>query len=333
MTQKVLVTGADGFIGSHLTEALVRSGHNVTALVQYNSFGSFGWLDECSADVEGQFEVVLGDIRDESLVQSCVKGQDALLHLAALIAIPYSYDAPGSYIETNVRGTLNVLNAARLHDVSRVVHTSTSEVYGTAIRVPIDESHPIRGQSPYAASKIGADQLAHAFYCSYGLPVVTLRPFNTYGPRQSARAVLPTIISQISSGARVIRLGSLTPTRDFNYVEDTVRGFEAALASTQAEGEVVNISSNFEISIAEAVDVISETMGVEIEVMADDARVRPELSEVDRLWGDNCKARRLFEWTPKYGGLEGFKLGIKKTVSWFEEPSNLSRYKAERFGI
>lgn len=289
--QRVLITGADGFIGSHLTEALVRQGYKVRAFVLYNSFNSWGWLDQCAADVKGRFEVFAGDIRDPHGVKEALKGCDAVLHLAALIAIPYSYHSPDTYVDTNIKGTLNVLQAARELGVKRVIHTSTSEVYGTARFVPITEEHPLQGQSPYSASKIGADQLAYSFYTSFGLPVVIARPFNTYGPRQSARAVIPTIITQIANGRRQIKLGAVSPTRDFNYVQDTVSGFISALNSDHGLGEVVNFGSNFEISIGDTAQLIAEAMNTEIEIITDEARLRPESSEVERLWADNAKAK------------------------------------------
>ena len=330
---RVLVTGADGFIGSHLTEALVRAGHEVKAFVLYNSFNSWGWLDHCLPEVEGKFEVFAGDIRDPHGVREAMKGCDAVLHLAALIAIPYSYHSPDTYVDTNVKGTLNVLQAARELGVQRVVHTSTSEVYGTARFVPINEDHPLQGQSPYSATKIAADQLAYSFHASFGLPVVIARPFNTYGPRQSARAVIPTIITQIANGARQIKLGAISPTRDFNFVRDTVAGFIAALDSNQGLGEVVNFGSNFEISIGDTARLIAEAMDTEIEIIADETRLRPENSEVERLWADNSKAKRLFGWQPSYGEREGFKRGLAETAEWFSEPANLRSYKADIYNL
>lgn len=331
--KQVLVTGADGFIGSHLTEALVRQGYKVRAFTLYNSFGSLGWLDHSAADVRGKFEVFQGDVRDPNGVRTAMKGCDAVLHLAALIGIPYSYHSPDTYVDTNVRGTLNVLQAARDLNVSRLVHTSTSEVYGTARYVPITEQHPLQGQSPYSATKIAADQLANSFYASFGLPVVTARPFNTYGPRQSARAVIPTIITQVASGQRKIKLGAITPTRDFNYVADTVAGFIAAMQSDAGVGEVVNFGSNFEISVGDTVRLIGEVMGVDIEIQSDEARLRPANSEVERLWADNSRARELFGWSPAYGGREGFARGLKETVDWFTQPANLAEYKAGMYNL
>jgi NAD dependent epimerase/dehydratase len=330
---KILVTGADGFIGSHLTEALVRAGHRVKAFVLYNSFNSWGWLDHCSEDVKGGFEVFAGDVRDPHGVKEAMKGCDAVLHLAALIAIPYSYHSPDTYVDTNIKGTLNVLQAARELSVARVVHTSTSEVYGTARFVPISEDHPLQGQSPYSATKIAADQLAYSFFASFGLPVVTVRPFNTYGPRQSARAVIPTIITQIASGHRQIRLGAVSPTRDFNFVSDTVDGFVAALNSDQALGEVINIGSNFEISVGDTVQLIAETMGAEVEILTDEARLRPENSEVERLWASNAKAHQLLGWQPAYGGRDGFRRGLELTAEWFLRPENLRAYKANIYNL
>lgn len=331
--KKILVTGADGFIGSHLTEALVRAGYEVRAFVLYNSFNSWGWLDECSEDVKGKFEVFTGDVRDPNGVRVAMKGCDAVLHLAALIAIPFSYHSPDTYIDTNIKGTLNVLQAARELDVKKVIHTSTSEVYGTAKFVPITEEHPLQGQSPYSATKIAADQLAYSFYSSFNLPVVIVRPFNTYGPRQSARAVIPTIITQIAAGQQQIKLGAVSPTRDFNFVQDTVAGFIAALKSEQGFGEVVNLGSNFEISIGDTAQLIAEAMNAKIEIVTDEERLRPENSEVNRLWADNAKAKQLFDWQPKYGGREGFKRGLVETAEWFAKPENLSGYKADIYNL
>jgi NAD dependent epimerase/dehydratase len=331
--RRVLVTGADGFIGSHLTETLVRAGYTTRAFVQYNSFNSWGWLDQCSADVSGGFDVFAGDIRDPHGVKQAMRDCDAVLHLAALIAIPYSYHSPDTYIDTNIKGTLNVLQAARELGVGRVIHTSTSEVYGTAQFVPITEAHPLQGQSPYSASKIAADQLAYSFYASFGLPVVIARPFNTYGPRQSARAVIPTIITQLAAGQKQIKLGAVHPTRDFNFVADTVGGFMAALRSETGLGEVVNFGSNFEISIGDTVRLIGEVMGVDVEIESDSQRMRPEKSEVERLWADNRKAADLFGWTPEYAGREGFRRGLQETAAWFSNPANLARYKAGQYNV
>jgi NAD dependent epimerase/dehydratase len=330
---KVLVTGADGFIGSHLTEALVRRGHVVRAFVFYNSFNSWGWLDEAPDDIKQELEVVAGDVRDPHAVREAMEDCDAVLHLAALIAIPFSYRSPDAYVDTNIKGTLNVLQAARLLKTPRIVHTSTSEVYGTARYVPIDEAHPLQGQSPYSATKIGADQLALSFHTSFELPVIIVRPFNTYGPRQSARAVIPTIITQLGSGRREIELGSVTPTRDFNYVSDTVDGFIAALEARTGCGEVVNFGSNYEISIGETVQLIAEVMNREVTIVEDQSRVRPGGSEVERLWADNSKAQRLFNWMPAHGNREGFRNGVRKTVDWFMKSENLARYKADCYNV
>lgn len=323
----VLVTGADGFIGSHLVEALVRAGAKVRAFTLYNSFDSRGWLDHAAPDVRGQFEVFAGDIRDPNGVAESMQGAEIVLHLAALIAIPYSYHSPDTYVDVNVKGTLNVVQAARRLGVARVVHTSTSEVYGTAQFVPITEEHPLVGQSPYSASKIGADQIALSFQRSFGTPVTVIRPFNTYGPRQSARAVIPTIATQIAGGARQIRLGKLSPTRDFSFVADTARAFMAMAESDAAIGEVVNFGSGFEISIEETALMIAEAMGAEIELVSEEARMRPALSEVERLWADTAKARRLTGWSPAYGGREGFRRGLTETAAWFADPANLAHYR------
>lgn len=331
--KKVLVTGADGFIGSHLVERLMREGCSVRAFVYYNALNSWGWLDTLEQDLLDSIEVMAGDIRDPYFVREAVRGTDVVMHLAALIAIPYSYRSPDLYVDTNVRGTLNLLQAARDFGVGRFIHTSTSEVYGTAQYVPIDENHPLVGQSPYSATKIGADQLALSFYHSFELPVSIIRPFNTYGPRQSARAVIPTIITQLASGRRKIKLGSLHPTRDFNYVADTVDGFVAMAKSDEVIGEVVNVSSNYEISIGETAALIAKIMNVDIEIETDDARVRPPKSEVERLWGDNRKARRLLDWEPRYAGLEGLEKGLRETIAWFADPQNLRAYKEHLYNI
>jgi nucleoside-diphosphate-sugar epimerase len=309
--QKILVTGADGFIGSHLCEELVRTGHDIRAFVLYNSFNSWGWLDHSAKDIQENIEVFTGDIRDPYGVKEAMKGCDLVIHLAALIAIPYSYHSPSTY----------------------VVVTSTSEVYGTARFVPITEDHPLQGQSPYSASKIGADQVAMSFYHAFNTPVAIIRPFNTYGPRQSARAVIPTTITQIANGKRRLKLGALYPTRDFNYVRDTVRGFMAVASSSQSVGEVINIGSNYEISIGDTVKLIAEVMGAEIEVETDEVRLRPAKSEVERLWADNTKAKTLLGWEPLYNEYEGFKRGLSETVDWFANPENLKQYKANVYNI
>lgn len=331
--KKILVTGADGFIGSHLTEQLVREGHDVRAFVYYNSFNSWGWLDGADPAIRRSLDVFAGDIRDPYGVRQAMRGRDVVLHLAALIAIPYSYHSPDTYVDTNVKGTLNIVQAARDLGVERVVHTSTSEVYGTARFVPITEEHPLQGQSPYSASKIGADQIAQSFFHSFETPVATIRPFNTYGPRQSARAVIPTIITQIAAGASEIRLGALHPTRDFNYVADTVRGFIAVAQADAAIGQVVNIGSNFEISVGDTAALIANRMGREVRIQCENDRLRPEGSEVERLWAENAKARDLTGWTPAYAGREGFAKGLDETIAWFTQPANLARYKTDTYNI
>lgn len=330
---RILVTGADGFIGSNLTESLVREGYEVRALVQYNSFNSWGWLDKSPPDISAALDVVAGDVRDPHGVHHAVKGCEAVLHLAALVAIPYSYVSPDAYIDTNVKGTLNVLQAARNLDVAKVVHTSTSEVYGTARYVPIDEAHPLQGQSPYSASKIAADQLAASFSASYDLPIVTLRPFNTYGPRQSARAVIPTVISQIAAGNELVKLGAVSPTRDFTFISDTVSGFVAALESDSAIGQVINLGAGFEVSIEKTATLIAEIMNASLSIVCDEPRLRPENSEVDRLLSDNTKAKRMLNWSPSFVGLDGFREGLRRTVEWFTSPENLANYKADVYNI
>lgn len=333
MKNKVLITGADGFIGSHLTEEMVRRGYDVKAFVFYNSFNSWGWLDDCSSETKGNFEVIAGDIRDPHGVESAMKGCDAVLHLAALVAIPFSYNSPDSYIATNVNGTLNVLQAGKRLGVKKIVHTSTSEVYGTAQYVPIDEKHPLQGQSPYSASKIAADQLAYSFYSSFDLPVTIARPFNTYGPRQSARAVIPTIITQIANGNTSIKLGALSPTRDFNFVADTVDAFIAMLNAKDNLGEVINFGSGFEISIKDTAEKIAQLMDKQIYFEVDKDRMRPENSEVNRLLADNSKAKLLTNWEPKFSGKADMELGLLKTIEWFSQPGNLMRYKSGEYNI
>ncbi len=316
--KRVLVTGADGFIGSHLAEALVRSGVAVRALVLYNSFGARGWLDESDADLREGMEIVAGDVRDAAQMRAVVGGCDVVMHLASLIAIPYSYQAPESYVATNVAGTLNLLQAAREHGVARFVHTSTSEVYGTAQSVPISEAHPLNAQSPYAATKIAADQMALSFHRSFGMPVTVVRPFNTYGPRQSARAVIPTIMTQVLSGASVVRLGALHPTRDFNFVSDVARGFAAAAGADKAVGQLINLGSNFEISVGDTAMLIAAAAGRDVKFELDPQRLRPAESEVDRLWADASRAKALLGWQAEYGGMEGFRRGIAETLAWFK---------------
>lgn len=330
---KVLVTGADGFIGSHLTEKLVRLGYDVRAFVLYNSFNTWGWLETSPDDVKGHFEIFAGDIRDPFGVKNAMIGCDAVLHLGALIAIPYSYHSPATYVETNVKGTLNIVQAAKDLGTKKVVHTSTSEVYGTARFVPITEEHPLQGQSPYSASKIGADQIALSYYLSFNTPVAVLRPFNTYGPRQSARAVIPTIISQIATGQKEIKLGALHPTRDFSFVDDTVNGFISAMNCEATNGTVTNVGSGFEISILDTAKAIAELMNANVEFTCDTERLRPGNSEVERLFASYEKAERIMGWKPLYGGLEGFKLGLSKTIEWFTNPQNLAHYKANIYNV
>lgn len=328
---RVLVTGADGFIGSHLAEALVREGHDVKALVMYNFESSRGWLDRCSPDVVSALEVVHGDIRDGGGVMQMVEGTEAILHLAALIGIPYSYAAPESYIGTNVLGTLNLLQAARRFEIQHFVHTSTSEVYGSAQYVPIDESHPIQAQSPYAASKVAADQLALSFWRSFDTPVTVLRPFNTYGPRQSLRAVIPTVIAQLMNGSGKVNLGSTAPSRDLTYVSDTVNAFIAAIGNAAVLGEVVNLGTSSEVGIGELVEIIANLMSCEYEICLDSERVRPESSEVDRLLSNNEKAHRMLGWELEFPGRQGLVDGLTRTIEWFEvngmkDPAHVSRY-------
>jgi NAD dependent epimerase/dehydratase len=333
MSKKVLVTGADGFIGSHLCEQLIQQGYRVKAFTFYNSFNSWGWLDTLVPDVLSQIEIFQGDIRDPNGVRNAVKGCDSVLHLAALIAIPFSYHSPDSYIDTNIKGTLNVLQAARDFGIEKVIHTSTSEVYGTAKYVPIDEFHPVLGQSPYSATKIGADQLAYSFFASFALPVSIVRPFNTYGPRQSARAIIPTIITQIAAGNRSIKLGALHPTRDFSYVTDTAKGFISALKSENIAGEIFNLGSQFEISMQDTAKLIAEVMAVDIEIVSDQQRMRPADSEVERLFANHQKARAGLNWQPEYLGLEGFKQGLQKTAEWFVRAENLKHYKTSLYNL
>lgn len=325
--KKVVITGSEGFIGSHLTERLVSLGANVTALVQYNSFNNWGWLDEFDKNVLDSIQVVTGDIREYDNMKRLIKGQEVVFHLAALIAIPYSYLSPMAYVRTNIEGTTNVLEACKEYDVEKIVHTSTSETYGTALYVPIDEKHPMQGQSPYSASKIGADKMAESFYRSFETPVATIRPFNTYGPRQSARAVIPTIISQILSGKKEIKLGSLTPTRDFNYVKDTAEAFIKIAESDKTVGEVINAGSNNEISIGDLVQRIVHLMDSDVKIICDEERIRPKDSEVNRLWADNTKIKQLTDWSPKYSLDEG----LKETIEWIK--SNMKYFKTDIYNV
>jgi NAD dependent epimerase/dehydratase len=323
--KKILVTGACGFIGSHLTERLIETGARVSAMVSYNSFNTWGWLDAVPRDKINRIEVIAGDVRDSSCVRSAVKGMDMVFHLAALIAIPYSYRSPESYVDTNIKGTMNVLLAARDFALERVFVTSTSEVYGTAQFVPIDERHPFQGQSPYAATKIGADRLAESFYRSFDLPITIVRPFNTYGPRQSARAVIPTLITQLLKGDKEVKLGSISPTRDFVYVLDTVEGFIAIAKSENTIGEEINIATQTEISIGELAGEIIKRIRPDAKIISEETRMRPEKSEVERLLGSNEKIKRLTDWQPHYALSEG----IARTIEWFSDEQNLKSYKAD----
>jgi len=331
--KKILVTGAEGFIGSHLVETLVKRGHKVKAFVLYNSFGSWGWLDTLDEEIRNNVEVFTGDVRDPYGVKEAMKDCQVVLHLAALIAIPYSYHSPATYVDTNITGTLNIVQAARELGVEKVIHTSTSEVYGTALFVPITEDHPLQGQSPYSASKIGADQIALSFYRSFDTPVAILRPFNTYGPRQSARAVIPTIITQIANGAEVVKLGALSPTRDFSFVLDTVEGFIKAAESEETLGEVTNVGSSFEISIGDTANLIKDVMGSNVEIVCDNERMRPDKSEVNRLFASNELAKTRMGWTPEYGGEEGFRRGLAETIDWFSNKENLKNYKSHIYNV
>ena len=330
---KILVTGADGFIGSHLAQALVARGYPTKAFVLYNSFNSWGWLDHTDKRITREMEIHAGDIRDPHGVKAAMDGCDAVIHLAALIAIPYSYSSPATYVDTNITGTLNILQAARELGLSRVIHTSTSEVYGSAIRVPIDEEHPLQAQSPYSAAKIGADQLALSFYRSFDTPVTIVRPFNTYGPRQSARAVIPTVISQIASGRKSVQLGALDPRRDFTYVTDTTAGFIAALEAKAGFGEVLNLGTGFDISIGELARMIIRLMGSNIEISEDAKRIRPDKSEVDRLLSDNSKIKKMTGWAPEYKGIDGLEKGLAATIDWFSNEANLSMYKSRIYNV
>lgn len=327
MATNVLITGADGFIGSHLTELLVAEGYKVKALAQYNSFNNWGWLD--NSVYKNDIEILTGDVRDPHYCKHITKKVDIIFHLAALIAIPYSYIAPDSYVDTNIKGTLNLCQAALENQVGRIIHTSTSEVYGTATYVPIDEKHPLQPQSPYSASKIGADAIAMSFFYSFALPLTIARPFNTYGPRQSARAVIPTIISQIANQKKQIELGDVSTTRDFTYVSDTCRGFLALARCEQAIGETVNIGSNFEISIADLLHLIGELMQSQVEPVTDNLRIRPEKSEVQRLWCDNTKIRQLTGFQPQLNLREG----LDKTIAWFSIKENLANYKSGIYNV
>ncbi len=327
MDKRVLVTGADGFIGSRLTEILVKKGYQVKALSQYNSFNDWGWLED--VDCKDKIEILTGDIRDPHYCKHIMRGTDIVFHLAALIAIPYSYVAPDSYVDTNIKGTLNICQAAKENGNIRVIHTSTSEVYGTAQYVPIDENHPMQAQSPYSATKIAADAMAMSFYNAFELPVTIARPFNTYGPRQSARAVIPTIITQIANGVAEIKLGDVTPTRDFNYVDDTCRGFIALAKCDKSIGQTVNIGSNFEISIGDTLNIIKELMDSDVKFIVDNQRIRPEKSEVFRLWCDNSKIEKLTGFKSEVD----IRQGLQRTIDWITQPHNLSNYKSEIYNV
>ena len=329
--KKILVTGAGGFIGSHLTEALVIEGYDVKAFVRYNALGSWGWLDH--SKIKSNLQIIAGDIRDMSGVKLAMKGCDVVFHLAALIGIPYSYRSPDAYIDTNIKGTFNVLQAARELGVKRIIHTSTSEVYGTARFVPITEDHPLQAQSPYSASKIGADQIAISFYNSFNSPVVIMRPFNTYGPRQSTRAIIPSIITQIVAGRKSIEIGSIHPRRDFNYVGDTVSAFVEAMTSKGIEGSIFNIGSNYEISIKETAELIAKIMGVKLRLISKDTRKRPKNSEVERLWADNTKAKKLLGWKPCYASKRGLEKGLDETIQWFLNERNQRCYRESSYYI
>lgn len=331
----VLVTGADGFIGSHLVEMLVSRGSHVRALVQYNSFDSWGWLDTVPKDIKSAIEVVPGDLRDASQMMSTVKGAEVIFNLAALISIPYSYEAPFAVVDTNLKGTINLLEAAKHHGIDRFVQTSTSEVYGTAQYVPMDEKHPLNAQSPYAASKVASDQMAMAYYASFSIPVTIVRPFNTYGPRQSQRAIIPTLITQFLKGDGIIKVGSTSPTRDFNHVVDTCSGFVAA-AKADADrcvGKTFNLGSSFEISIAHLIETIAEVTGLDVEVQTDQQRIRPAGSEVERLFADASKAKDDLFWSARFAGRDGFREGLANTIEWFRQSENLANYKVGRYSV
>ncbi len=332
---RVLVTGAGGFIGSHLTEELVKKGYSVKALAYYNSLGSAEWLDHLPKNVREKIDIIWGDIRDLSFICRAMEGCEGVFHLAALIGIPYSYVNPESYIDTNVKGTMNILEAARNLGIKKIIHTSTSEVYGSALFVPITEEHPLQGQSPYSASKIGADQMAYAYASSFDLPVVTMRPFNTFGPRQSLRAVIPTVITQLLRGDGLLKIGAIEPTRDFSHVSDTVAGFIAAFESDNPDiiGQTINLGSNFEISIGDMIELVGKTIGKTPNYEMQGERIRPENSEVQRLYCDNTKAKEMLGWTPSYAGLDGFERALADTIQWFSKSENLNLYSTDRYVV
>tara|TARA_B100000029_G_scaffold514014_1_gene615329 strand:- start:568 stop:1563 length:996 start_codon:yes stop_codon:yes gene_type:complete len=329
----ILITGACGFIGSHLVEKLVRQNHSVRAFTFYNSRNSQGWLDNIDKKILKDLHLISGDVRDYDFLYKHTKKIDIIFHLAALIGIPYSYQAAKSYIDTNITGTYNILNAAKINGVSKTIITSTSEVYGTAQKVPILENHSLNAQSPYAASKIGADQLALSFNKSYRLPVTIIRPFNTFGPRQSARAIIPTIITQLLQKKKIIKLGNLTPTRDFTYIEDTVDAFASTIKAKKISGQVINIGNKFEISIKDILKIINKDFGYNFKVQIDKNRIRNKNSEVYRLYASNTKALKVLKWKPKYSGLSGFKKGLEKTISWFKDNKNLKYYNSDIYNI
>lgn len=330
---RTFVTGCEGFIGTFLAEEMIRSGHEVTAYVHYNSFGTAGWLNRLDSHHGTGPRIVFGDVRDPDSLQRAVSGHDVVIHLAALIAIPYSYQAPRSYVETNVIGTMNVMEAARRADIPRIVHASTSEVYGTAQYVPIDENHPLAGQSPYSASKIGADQMAYSYWASFGVPVTTIRPFNAYGPRQSQRAFIPSVIVQLLSGNQSVAVGSLSPTRDLTFVADTAAGFRAVAEGDGGLGEVFNMGSGFEVSMAEVLEMLSEISGRKVALTDDPARLRPKNSEVERLWSDSSKIESAFGWKPAHSGRNGLYRGLEKTYAWFRDNFNEAGYDAKRYVV
>ena len=329
---KILITGSEGFFGSHLVERLVKKGHKLKCLVLYNSFNNYGWLDSLSKNITKKIQIITGDIRDENIINSAIKNSDYVINLAALIGIPYSYNAAKSYVDTNILGTLKLLEAARLFKIKKFIHTSTSEVYGTPKYIPIDENHPLVGQSPYAATKIAADQLAISFHRSFNQPVTIMRPFNTFGPRQSARAIIPTIILQILNGNKVLKLGNIDTRRDFTFIDDTISGFEAILKK-KPFGEVINLGTGYDYSIKDLVKIISKEMSTKVEIELDKKRLRPKKSEVLRLKANNSKARKILNWKPKYIKQKGFIAAIRKTIDWYSDLENLQNFKGDSYNI